>query len=74
MNNHGHSVGVSSRWWEQECVKHVTSGKDYGTELLSSLAEEERIVRGGLWLWRRLARYGGRPEPNALNVIVESLK
>ena len=25
-------------------------------------------------MWRRLARYGGRPEPNALNVIVESLK
>jgi len=25
-------------------------------------------------LWRRLARYGGRPEPSTLNVIVESLK
>jgi len=25
-------------------------------------------------LWRRFSRYGGRPEPNALNVIVESLK
>jgi len=30
------------------------------------------MVRGGLR--RRLARYGGRPEPSALNVIVESLK
>jgi len=25
-------------------------------------------------LWRRLARYGGRPEPSALNVSLESLK
>ena len=41
---------------------------------VSSLAEEECMVRGGLQLWRRLARYGGRPEPSALNVIVESLK
>jgi len=39
-----------------------------------SLAEEERMVRGGLWLWRRFASYGGRPEPSALTVIVQSLK
>jgi len=32
------------------------------------------MVRGGVWLRRRLARYVGRPEPSALNVIVESLK
>ena len=25
-------------------------------------------------MWRRLARYGGRPEPSALNVIGKSLK
>ena len=32
------------------------------------------MVRGGVWLRRRLARYVGRPEPSALNVVVESLK
>jgi len=26
---------------------------------VSDLAEEEHMVRGGLLLWRRLARYGG---------------
>jgi len=26
---------------------------------VSSLVEEERMVPGGLQLWRRLARYGG---------------
>ena len=41
---------------------------------VSSLAEEEHMVRGGLLLMSRLARYGGQPEPSALNVIVESLK
>jgi len=41
---------------------------------VSSLAEEERMVRRGLQLWRRLARYGGRPEPSAFKVIVDSLK
>ena len=46
MNIRGHCVGASSRWWEQECEKHVSSGNDYGAELLSSLAEEECIVRG----------------------------
>jgi len=45
-----------------------------GTAHVSGLAEEERMVRGGLYLWRRLARYGGQPEPSALNVTVESLK
>jgi len=74
-------VGASSRWWER-----VPSG--VGAEMreacelserlwrgtVSSLAEEERMVQGRLWLWRRLTMCGGRPEPRALNVIVESLK
>jgi len=33
MNNHGHYVGVSSKWWEQKCEKHVSRVKDYGAEL-----------------------------------------
>ena len=33
MNNHGHSVGVSSRWWQQKYEKHVSRLKDYGAEL-----------------------------------------
>ena len=39
---------------------------------MARTCKEECMVRGGLR--RRLARYGGRPEPSALNVIVESLK
>ena len=35
MNIHRHSVGASSRWWEQKCKKHMSRVKDYVTVTIS---------------------------------------
>ena len=47
MNIPGHSVGASSRWWEQKYEKHASLASDrLRRRTVSSLAEEERVVWG----------------------------
>jgi len=79
-------VPRTSKWWTITDILWERVPGGVGAEIrkarkpwlwrgtVSCLAEEERMVRWGMYLWRRFARYRGRPEPRALNVIVESLK